>query len=269
MYGHLLQMIFSPGSMYADPWIEKDLYPDLALLYSEDYRKLFEEKWRFPSALLRVVGNPQLDPVFQLANASNAKERISNLYKSLGIPLDKPLVVFLVDGLDSGLSSFTDKDWLDELTDVAAAVRSWGGRLVLKLHPTNDRQKVENAFISIPDVHIVQTETDLSIVLGSLAVVGHISSALVIPIALNIPVFIPQWSNVYKDYDYYISNRVALPLDSAEDIGNRLDSLVNGLRIVAEGHNDYVKNHITFLDGNTWQRVENEVVNLCNGKCQI
>jgi hypothetical protein len=41
--------------------------------------------------------------------------------------------------------------------------------------------------------------------------------------------------------------------------------LFNGSKIVAEGHIDYVKNHITFLDGNTWQRVENEIVNVCNG----
>jgi hypothetical protein len=261
-YGHIFQMIVSPGSVYSDPWIDKDLYPDLALLYSEAYRKVFEERWKFPPGAIRVVGNPQLDPVFQLANAPDSRERISNLYSSLGIPLDKPLVVFLVDGLDSGRSTFNEDEWLEELQEVASAVRAFRGRLILKLHPTNNRRKVERAFRSVSDVHILQTETDLSVVLGATAAIGHISSALTIPIALNIPVLVPQWSNVYKKFDYYLSNGVAIPANTSKELEDILILITKGKRFTSPRHNDFVREYVGMRDGNTLNRIATEIYDL-------
>lgn len=266
IYGHMLQMIFSPGSVYSDPWIDKDLYPDLTLLYSETYRKLFEGKMKFNPNSIKVVGNPQLDPVFQIANASDSRERISNLYSSLRISLGKPLLVFLVDGLDTGLSSFSEEDWLEELKEVASAVRSFGGRLILKLHPTNHREKVERAFRSVSDVHILQTETDLSIVIGAMAVIGHISSALIIPIALNIPVLIPRWSKVYRDYDYFISNGAAIPVESVGELGNYFNVISNGNYIEPPRRIQFVKNYVGFIDGNSWNRAAEELISFLSDK---
>ena len=262
-YGHIAQMILSPGSVYADPWIHKDLYPDLTLLYSEAYRRHFVETLRFNPDSIRVVGNPQLDPVFQFARASDSQERMSKLYGGLGIPLDKPLVVFLVDGLDSGLSSFTEAEWLEELREVSAVVRSVGARLILKLHPTNSRTKVEAAFQSIPDTHILQHESNLSIVTGAAAVVGHISSSLVIPIALKIPVFVPQWSKVYREYDYYVSYGAALPALTSDTLKRHLRSVIDKT-FNYEFNGSYNAEFVGFSDGTNWERITNEILTFCN-----
>jgi len=265
-YGHMIYMIVSPGSVYADPWVDKDLYPDLTLLYSEAYRKHFIERMKFNPDSIKVVGNPQLDPVLQLACSPDSKAQISALYARLGIPGDKPVVVFLVDGLDVALGSFTEEEWLQELRDVAEAVRCFGGHLVLKLHPTNNRSLVEKAFDSFSHVNILQNEVNLSIVLGSIAVVGHISSALMIPVALNIPVLVPRWSRVYSEFDYYISNNVALPVSSSKELVPLLKEISDNRFFSDSCSTEFFKYQITFTDGRSWERIAAEILGILKSK---
>lgn len=258
-YAHLVQMLISPGSMYSDPCIDKDLYPNTALVYAKVYKKFYEERMQFDPIATIVVGNPNLDPVLSLASAPDSRARVSSLYEKLGIPLDKPIFVFLVDGLDDGLSTFTEEDWLNELKDVTDAVLAFGGRLILKLHPTNKKQLVQGLLGSVPGVHILQNEVDLSIVVGATATVGHISSALVIPLALNIPVFVPQWSKVYRDYDYYVSNGAAVPVVSVSDLIDKLHSVARGNAFDAVARQRFIEDYIGFADGKSWARIASEI----------
>lgn len=258
-YGHLMQMIFSPGSMYTTPFVDRDLHTDRVLVYSKVFKEEFVKNMQVPLEKINVVGNPNLDPVLQLANAGDFRHRIDKYYNNIGITDHKPLLIFVVDGLFDFKGSFSKNDWLNELKEVAGIADELGWRLILKLHPSNNRKEVADCFRTMHNVYIFQMEVDLSIVAGCQAAIGHISSALTIPIALNIPVFIPRWTKVYAELDYYISNGAAIPCYSIEELKNYLVSIEKGKKFESHERKQFIDNYIGPLDGCSWERVAKEV----------
>ncbi|NQU35272.1 MAG: hypothetical protein HQ521_18755 [Bacteroidetes bacterium] len=262
-YGHLIQMIFSPGSMYLTPFIDRDLHTDRVLVYSKLFKEEFVKNMKVPIAKINIVGNPNLDTILKLRNSKNSKDRIDQYYKNLGLPVNKPMLIFLVDGLFALEESFVMQDWLNELKEVAGIADEIGWTLILKLHPSNDRQLVSDAMEAMHNVHIFQMEVDLSIVAGCQAAIGHVSSTLTIPIALHIPVFIPRWTKVYAEFDYYISNGAAIPCNSIIELRNFLVSIEKGKKFESSERNQFIDNCIGPLEGCTWEKVANEIEMLC------
>jgi hypothetical protein len=257
-YKHLIQMLLSPGSVYSDPCKDRDLSPNITLVYAQAYKNFYEERLGFKSECVKITGNPNLDSIFSLNRSmqhqSSAAQR---------------LIIFIVDGMEEGIKgSFTQNDWIQELREVAGVVKAFGGRLIFKLHPSNNRSLVEAEFDGLPFIKVVQDEVDLSIVRDAFAVIGHISSALLVPVALKIPVLVPGWTPIYKDYDYYVANGVATSVNSPEE-------LLSSLRLLASNKNHFFseeknvcfsQNYIGPMDGGSWQRVAKEIQSILSVK---
>lgn len=266
-YGQLVQMLFSPGSMYTNPYVDRDLHTDRVLVYSKLYVQEYLNNMQVPIDKINVVGNPNLDSILSLVNSKNSTERINSYYKSLGIPTNKPLLVFLADGLYSFEGIFNKEDWLNELKDVAALAEEIGWTLILKLHPSSDRKEVTDFLKTMINLHIFQMEVDLSIVAGCQAAIGHVSSTLIVPITLNIPVFIPRWTKVYAEFDFYISNGIAIPCNSIDELKKFLLSIERGKKFESLGRTQYIDNCIGPLDGFAWEKVAKEIEVLCYNSC--
>lgn len=263
MYGHLIQMIFSPGSMYTTPFVDRDLHADRVLVYSKVFKEEFVKNLQVPSEKIQVVGNPNLDAVLQLVNGRNSIGEIEKYYKEIGIPNDRPLVIFLVEGLDSDKGSFNKHDFLHELKEIAEIADELGWRLILKLHPSNNRKEIETFLLKMHNIHIFQMEVDLSIVAGCQAAIGHISSALAIPVALKMPVFIPKWTKVCAQFDCYISTGTAVPCYSIEELKTNLVSIEKGKQFESPERKQFINNYIGPLDGCSWERVAKEIEVMC------
>jgi len=259
IYGHLIQMVFSPGSMYTSPYVDRDLHTDRVLVYSNLYKEEFMNNMKVPLGKINVVGNPNLDSIIKLKNSVNYKDTIDSYYSSLNIPTNKKLLIYLLDGIPMFEGLFSKQDWLNELLDVAKIAEELDWALILKLHPSNDRNEITNYLQSVKNVYIFQMEVDLSIVGGCKAAIGHISTTLNVPIAINIPVFIPRWTKVYAEYDYFISNGAAMPCYTIKELKEYLISIDKEHFIELPQHNIYTEKCIGPLDGCTWEKVANEI----------
>jgi len=260
-YGHFAQLAISPGSTHERPWPHKDVYCDLALVYANVYRDSLVREASYPAERVKVVGNPNLDSVFRLTCGEGAVEQAAALISSLGVSSGRCAVAYMEDGfVEQGLGGWTEQTRLEELREIAQAVKVAGCDLIIKMHPGSNPDAVLREFNQVPHVHVV-LRTDVPLMLyGCVAVIGHISTTLMIPIALGRPLIVPTWSKGLDRYSYYVGQGAAIPAKSSSDLIAILRNLHSAEEQVASSLSSFIENYITFTDGRSLERIVRHVV---------
>jgi len=264
-YIYFWWLMRSPGATYNLAWPHKDAYADKALVYAEVYRRLFVETMKYPADRVVVVGNYNLDPLFPLLNKPNAHAEARGYVEELGVPTGKPAVTYMEGGyvaVGEGALGWSVQTVIDEIREVAKAVRAAGMHLIVKLHPVTDSKPFDAEFGSVNDIFILSNADLPRLVLGSLATLGHTSSTLMIPIACGRPLLVITFNPEIEKLGYYLRQGVAKRIGTPMELTDELRSLKSKGFQPQEQRTRFIKDFITYQDGRSQSRIIDEILKL-------
>jgi hypothetical protein len=252
----MLQLFFRPGRKMLYPSPTHEIHCDIALVYAERYRQFFHEKYGYPHHKLRVVGNPALDGLFD--GDSNDPKKIIALKARHGIDEGVPIVTYLATPfVEVGYEGWNSEVRIKELEILRKCCMKSQFQLVIKLHPAITDPDIFGYGENHSSVTVI-ADTDLPLLIkNSAAVIGHHSSTLLIPIALEKPLFIPRWGLMKNLNDRFSTHGVARALDTPEMLVEALNAVAKDEFVFSnsELRGAYVENYLEPLDGMAVQRI--------------
>lgn len=261
-YGHFVQLVLQPGAAFEHPWKHKDGCADEALVYAPVYRDLMIEARGYSPERVTVVGNPNLDDVFALKKRQDAAAVFAEYAARIGLPSGRRFAVYIEDGfVEQGGVGWTDDIRVAEIGQVAAATNAAGLDLVVKMHPVSRTEPVLAHFSGKPGVRVL-LKADLPKLLGaSVAAVGHVSTALMIPIALDKPLLVPAWSQGMElSKGNYAQEGVAEVITDPAALTSAFRDL-DGVREKLQGsRRRFEEQFIGPMDGGAWDRIVERVL---------
>lgn len=266
-YRHFWELVVSPGRSFLTPAPHKDVFADRALVFAEAYRDLMVEDVGYPRERVAVVGNPELDAAFRSRERTDLPEQAAAHLRDLGVDTSRPLVTYMEDAfVEQGLAGWTEDTRLREIEEVAEACVEAGCELVVKLHPNARRDYLTSGLADVEGLHLL-TESDLNLlVAGSMAVIGHTSTTLLLPIVHGRPLLVPRWSPGMENVDYYLSTGAGTGVANPQELATRLVEIREG-RFDSPAHpEEFVRYFITRTDGQARGRICSEVLKLLEGE---
>lgn len=255
-YGHFLQLALQPGQVRERPWPHKDVYCDLALVYANVYRDSLVTEAHYPPGRISVVGNPNLDQAVRIRTDPALQEQALQQLKAIGVPAGRKAVLYIEDAfVEQGIGHWTEDTRTGELAQISDAVVAVGFDLIVKMHPGSNPAAVFERFGKTPGVHIVLKADLPGLVWSCAATVGHVSTALMIPIALGRPLIVPTWSPGLQRYGYYVASGVATPVSNVQQLNAFLARLDDWHNEEDPVRKRFVDDYLTYTDGQSTERI--------------
>jgi hypothetical protein len=236
-------------SMYF-PFHSEEVIQDKCLIYSNVFQKYYSELG-YDKQNIVVVGNPTYNDLFKKIETSTFNYK--NLPKEITEIIDNKYSYAVY--IDDGLYIYSYDNWDVEymkyhLLSIAERLQKENIKLVVKVRPSTD---IEEIFIDHPNIYFFKNVSFYDLVYFSKFTIGHISTALNIPIILNKPIVIPGFEKSKNITDYYIENKVG-------NLWKNINSDIP-LEINIEARNFYIEEFITILDSKSAERIVNEIEN--------
>lgn len=228
-----------------------ELIQNKCLVYSNVFIKYYQEVG-YPENDIKVVGNPTYSQLFyklenNLFDLNELPDEIRQLICNkidYAVYIDDGLYVYSYDGWDTEYMK-------NHLKIIATRLEKENCKLIVKVRPSTN---ISDVYIAHTNILFIKNVSLEDLVYYSKFTIGHISTALNIPIILNKPIVVPGFEKSKNITDYFIGNRV----------GN-LWSNVNDpfpLEINIEARKLYIADHITILDSKSVARIVNEIENI-------
>jgi hypothetical protein len=260
-YLHFLQGLLSPGNVLFRPWPHKDIYSDRALVYAEVYRELFINEVGYPPERVVVVGNPNLDPAFDLLRDNNAYSQSYSLLQQIGVPQGRLAVVYMEEAWAAlGFAGWNEATLLEEVRQIASAVQCAGMDLIVKMHPSCSPDPLRRAFSDERHVHIISEANLPRLVFGCVATLGRMSTTLMLPVVLHRPLIVPLWSPGSGQFEYYVKQGVGIPASTPENLTRVLMQLEEEYAKNLNLREVFIRRFITYTDGLSWERITHEIM---------
>jgi hypothetical protein len=237
-------------SMYF-PFNTEEVLHDKCLIYSKVFQKYYSDLG-YDNQNIVVVGNPTYNELFKkIENATfnykNLPEKIieiiNNKY-SYAVYIDDGLYIYSYDNWDKEYMKF-------HLLSIAERLQKENTKLVVKIRPSTDIQEI---FVDHPNIYFCKDVSFYDLVYYSKFTIGHVSTALNIPVILNKPIVIPGFDKSKNITDYYIKNKVG-------NLWEKLKSEIP-LEINIESRDKYIRDYITILDSKSVERIVNQIENI-------
>ena len=243
---YLFGLAFDTANTIHNPKVNSQMHADRALLYSKSYISYYANDIGYPTERIKIVGNPILD---NLSNMTSAEAK----------PFEGPFVTYIDDGaVEAGLEGWTTESRIDFYNRIAISCRNAGYSLLIRPHPRTDIKSLER--LNSQDYLRVRRAALLNDdIIGSSAVIGHTSSALMLAVRLGKPVFLAKFDIGKNIFDYFYEREgAATPCHSAEDLTNKLRAIKsgNGLETIEE----FWERFIEPADGNSAVRISEELL---------
>lgn len=252
-YKILWKTFTDPGTYLHFPPSSFDLIPDLALVYGIMDQEFYRKRFSNYNSVIKVVGNPDLDKYFQeIENLSKDKDAFC---KAQNIPLDKPYVTYIEEGL------VEDRIWENEqrikfFQEINAICQEVGLNLVIKLHPRTAKGPYRDSFDSLEGVTVLTQVNFPKLIYFTEKCISHYSTTLVYPILLNKPILVPRWGNSAKILAIYTDKEVTFVYSM-----NDFKKLIKDSNLHYD-RNEYINNFVPFVDGKTSERIVNYILDL-------
>jgi hypothetical protein len=232
------------------------LYPfeilqDKCLIYSKAFYHYYLEVG-YDSEHIITVGNPAYNELFKkieessfsLLNLPDQVIKVIEESQKYAVYIDDGLYIYSYDGWDceymkNHLKLIADRLLLEKI------------KLVVKVRPSTN---IDDIFIDHSNILYFKNVSFYDLVYFSTFAIGHISTAVNIPVILNKPILVPRFGKSKNITDYYVGNGVA---NSWEDISCNLNYQINH-----ELRKLYIDEYITILDSKSVERVIHEIENL-------
>lgn len=264
-YEYFVRLAVSPGTVSHLSWRHRDAYCDRALLYGEVFRRMFINRYGFPSDRVVVVGNYNLDPLFGLVGSEDGAAQARAYVETLGVPVGQPAVVYMEGGYV--VPTYTWAGWsveviVNEAREVASAAREAGLHLIIKLHPVTDPAPFMEAFRDVHDVTVIQFADLGKLVLGTSATLGFGSTTLMAPIACGRPLIVVAFPPQHEDQNLYVRHGAGVKVTTRASLVTQLHRVRAGESFSTVALEAFVAGYMTYTDGKSSERIMTNVLDL-------
>jgi len=266
----LVELFLQPGRKILYPTPSNEIHCDKALVYASRYKRFFHEKYGYPLEQIEIVGNPSLDGAHDIINDQDKKVIFEKQFREQQkIETNKPIVTYLTTPfVEAGYEGWTSKVRVEQIKEFLEGCIETGFHLVVKLHPAIKDPEIYELEKNFSDITIVYACDLPSLVNISSAIIGHHSSTLLIPIALEKPLFIPRWGLMSALNDRFSGEGVAVAVKSLEQLVLSLQQLKlkHFSNIVGPEKKIFFDNYISIFDGKAVERCGNLIHAQINNK---
>ncbi len=230
----------NPGKNIMYSTYDKDLHASSMLVYSKSCKDFFLNTRKFPEAMIKIVGNPEHDRMYN---------------KRIAIKPKINYVVYLEEGLvQTGI--WTNIEWykfIEEINDVCLKNEF---RLIIKLHPKTSLIK-HQIFFSEKGIEVLEDADMKDLIENASCCISHFSSTIIYPLIFKIPVVIPWWGKSKEFMKNYPENVVKY-LNSIEEF----DSLLKDPKCNMSAVEEYLKFYVGYTNEPATPKVVNEILNV-------
>ncbi|RXP45917.1 hypothetical protein EC396_15130 [Lutibacter sp. HS1-25] len=245
-------IVANPSGYLTMPNYDKELDADLILLYTNEDKRLYNERFGFPKDKIKVVGNPE---IFEIINTPT---QVKNLFlRDIGFNENDNYVLYLDDGLVCG-NIWTKEEWYNHLKEILNEINILGYKLIIKLHPREDLNNHlkffnENNILALKNIDFKNS------IIHSEAVISHYSTTILFSLVFNKKVISPKWGKSLELHENYPSNLINY-IYSTHDFK---------IALVEDNNNDlvvknYLKSQGINKDTNTITKIIDEVKECVN-----
>lgn len=195
VYRMIWRSALRPATSHFFPSKPEELWPDLALVLNQASADLLIETHRLPAERVRVVGNPELDPVIARLNCPLDGATRRDMIISMHLDPSKPIVCHIEDGFVEQQNCFgwTASRRIGLIRELLDACENSGVQLLVRPHPATDTAPIVKAFKDLHDVSVSRTLPLLDMLDISTLVIGTMSTAMETAFVLRKPLLVPLW----------------------------------------------------------------------------
>jgi len=259
-FSYFIKLFISPGKVIYNIWKFKDSYPDLALVYTQADFDLFVNKMGYAENKVRVVGNYNLDEVFEKVNNVGTDDLVK---RKFNLPNDAKYILYIEGGFFTttySIPGWTLENIANEIRNICNSISQFNLYLIVKLHPSSNYLNLEEMILDIPNL-IITRDFDITYLnMNALAVFGQSSSVLRIPLLINKPLFILSLDPLNLIFREYIDNKFGDLIDSYTNLEIQVKKLLSGDFVKSTSTNDNIKYHLFPFDGLSTKRICNEIM---------
>lgn len=191
----IVRLAGRPSMSHFYPNAPEELWPDVALFFTESAARTLRDSHKIPADRMRVVGNPELDAAYARRIEPLSSERRSSVTSSLGLDPARPVVCYLDDGFPEQqvLPEWDKARRLAAIREFYAACGSVGAQLLVRPHPGIDDTSMRQELAGKPGSAVDNKLPLLDAVDISDAILGFMSTANETALVLGKPVMVPAW----------------------------------------------------------------------------
>jgi hypothetical protein len=251
----VLWLIFkNPGLSNFYPPFSNELIHNTCLVYAKKYINYYQ-KLGYNKSQIVVVGDSKNEKLFQLIEEKFPLKRMLNSDLNKVISSGNKYALYLEDSIQEDNSLRVGLGWSyqylgRQLADIEKRLKKDNIKLVVKLHPCTDKNKIPKF-----NSEIIFAESDLEhLIYYSTFCIGNISSTINMAVMLNKPILIPFWGKSKMLPDYYVKHNVANHWINLEDDFD--------LRIDLEARKEYYEENITELSKDSIDLALKEIIDI-------
>ena len=261
IYAYFARQAYSPGGNLAGKWKYRDSCADIALVYSEEDRNLFVSCFGYDTESILVVGNYNLDELFE-----------KNLSYRDDVTLSgdaRKNVVYIENGFAD--PKYTVRGWsedlvADEVENISRVCADFGYKLKLKLHPSSDYSTLIERLSRNRNVEIIKHCDLAELIVQVDIVLGQSSSVLMMALAVGKPIFILDIHPLNLKITTYADRgfgEITSSLDKLRDLLSKRDDAYSAS---ACPDADKVGQFIGPFDGQSSNRISSVIMSQCIGR---
>jgi len=268
LYEYFFKLFISPGKITCNVWQFKDAYADITLVYSQYDFQLFTEKMGFDRGKVKIVGNYNMDSLFKMRELAKKEVSLTNsIYVDFDLPHHSKYVLYIESGFCN--PGYVVEGWSMDLIalqirNISILLKHLELFLVVKLHPSSDYTELFNKLNDIDNLKLTIDYDLASLTLNALAVLGQSSSALRLPVILQIPLLILSLDHLNLLIKDYVENEFGILINSYEELEEQLKIILNGKFKVSANYLKNVNHFIGPFDGKSEERINNIILSSIN-----
>jgi len=259
----LWSLAASPAVASHYPLAPQELWPTLALVYSQNDSDRLMQNYSLAPERIGVVGNPELDAALVRARQPLNAEQRADLVRSIGLDPAVPVVFYADEGLaEAATFGWTRGGWADRMTELYSCCQDAGVQLLFRPR----RVETTTADLGWNGKKGVATTRAVTIVDSvdlSAVVVGTITTVLQTAVILGKPILVPVWyfgGRGRETHSPYLKYRAGIPVQSPELLRDVISRAVAGeLRIDTA---EFAARHLGPCDGSASSRIARAILDL-------
>jgi hypothetical protein len=229
----------------------EELWPTVALVLNQTSAETLIKTHRMPRDRVRVVGNPELDPVVARRDRPLLPSERAELMWSAGLAPNVPILCYVEEGYveQQNMLGWTAATRLAHIAELYEACQSVNVQLLVRPHPVTEAKPIHAAFTGKPGIAVTRQLTLLDTLDISSAVVGTISTALETAFVMRKPILVPIWYlEGREDLSPFLRYKVATPVSTPGDLPATIARAIRGEIALPKGE-EFLPQRLGPLDG--------------------
>jgi CDP-glycerol glycerophosphotransferase (TagB/SpsB family) len=261
IHSFFLRIMLSPGKTITSFWRYSDSVADVALVYSDDDKKLFVQNYGYNPENVKVVGNYNLDTLYSYFEENTSDANLPNK-PTRNAKENDGAFLYIENGFSDPkyqIRGWTEELVTDEIIKIAELLTRHNFVLYVKLHPSSDYSFLIDKLSGIKNIKLFDT-CDLSrLILESDVVLGQSSSVLMMALAVDKPILLLSIPPLEIKIRQYLDKNAGTLISSMSDFECYVQNFSNKHKDINLMNRDSRDRFVGPFDGKCNQRIVNEI----------